>query len=188
MLAHVCTTDSLFRYYLAGDPSAGFASPDSLATLELTLRSTDREDQRSLLARLGRPLGKRSDPPALCGGLAVPYPERFDILWVVRYDDLKGLGTPDEVRDSLGLTYFRRFFKIVAFNYLLPGGASARIPTAIEALGSWAYWPARATEAQRTMNYRTGKPGPEEFVHEAVIAPDTMRYEWLGEISRSWDD
>jgi hypothetical protein len=188
MLAHVCTTDSLFRYYLTGDVSAGFASPDSLAALEVTLRSTDPDDQRSLLARLGRPLGKRSDPRALCGGLGVPHPERFDILWAVCYNDLKGFGSPDEVRDSLGLTHLRPFFKIVAFNYLLPGGVSARIPTAIEALGSWAYWPATATEAQRTMNYRTGKLGPEEFVHEAVIPPDTMRYEWVGEISGNWDD
>jgi hypothetical protein len=152
------------------------------------LRSTDPDQQRSLLGTLGRPLGKRSEPPGVPEGLSVPHPERFDILWAVRCSDLKGFGSPDEVRDSLGLTHLRPFFKIVAFNYVLPAGVSARIPTAIEALGSWAYWPAPATEAQRTMNYRTGEAGPEEFVHEAVIPPDTMRYEWVGEISGNWDD
>src|SRR3989442_8081796 len=40
-------------------------------------------------------------------------------------------------------------FSIVAFSYVLPGGASARIPTAVEALGGWAYWPARSGRVQR---------------------------------------
>jgi len=110
------------------------------------------------------------------------------MLWAVREHDLPAQLTPDDARNLLGLVRFRKGEDLVFFTYSQTVGTPPRVPTAVEALGGWAYWPARDLRKQTTMDYHKGTPGPHEFVHSADVPPDTMSIRWLGRLARDWDD
>jgi hypothetical protein len=110
------------------------------------------------------------------------------MVWAVREHDLPPHATADDARNLLGLADFRKGGDLVFFTYLLPEGASPRVPTAVEALGAWAYWPAKDLRKQTTMDYSRGTPGPREFVHSGDVPPDTMGIRWTGKLARDWDE
>lgn len=185
-VATATSVTNLCRHYFDLDVSGGLftrARYDSVAALA---KAPHVDDRRKFMALFQRPLGKRSGPPGDCGAANPPHPERFDMLWVVRERDVQR--DADEVRDSLGLIHFRRGGDLVIFVYNLPDTVRLRTPTAVEALGGWAYWAAEPGKQQRTMNYRDGTPGPREFVHSAEVDAATMEPRWVGNLARNWDD
>jgi hypothetical protein len=111
--------------------------------------------------------------------------DRLNILWAILEDELPS-GTPDEIRNVLGLTHLLRGESLVCFYYTF-GASDLRSPTAMEAMGGWAFWPARPGETQQTVDYKTGKSGPKEFVHAASVPPATMRLKLFGILECNWD-
>jgi len=183
--AHGLTAIS--RFYFEEDSGLGIASGSDVENLRSMFHRQNQRDQQKLLALFKRPLGKRAAPPDSCLSSSLPYPERFDIVWAVREKDMAGYVTADSIRDCLGLVHLRTAEELIVFTYPLPESLRAFVPTAIEALGGWAFWPVRG-QAQRTLDYRTGEQGPREFIHSAAIPPGSMRYRSTGKLSRNWDD
>jgi len=170
------------------DSGLGLISKDDLNSIAFLLQNANPVAQRKALALFQRPLGKRRGVPASCKSLPPPYNERFDMVWSLREEDLAALKTTDDVRDALGLVHFRKGEDLLFLTYMLTSRTSPRTPTAIEALGGWAYWPHRNLGEQSTMNYYKGTRGPREFVHSADVSPDTMGVRWMGRLVRNWDD
>lgn len=146
------------------------------------------QSKKKVVALFRKPLGQRDTAPGCCRSWNPPFPERFSLVWASRERDVSHALAADDLRDKLGLVHFYRGEKIVCFTYTLPAGILPLVPTCIEALGSWQYWPARPHQAQRSMDYRTGILGPREFVHAAEVDPRSMEYRWVGELGRNWDD
>ena len=187
-LASGTTVTDLCRYYFDMDSGLGLISEDDRNSIALLLQETNPAEQRKVLGLFHRPLGKRTGVPASCWSSPPPYPERFDMVWAVREHDFPTHLTPDDARDLLGLVRFRKGGDLVFLTYLLPRSTSPRVPTAVEALGGWAYWPAKDLPNQTTMDYSKGTPGPREFVHSADVPPDTMGIRWMGRLARDWED
>jgi len=187
-LASGTTVADLCRYYFDVDSGLGLISEADRESIAVSLQKTNPAEQRKVLALFQRPLGKRTGVPASCRSSPPPYPERFDMVWALREHDLPPHVTADDTRNALGLVHFRKGGDLVFFTYLLPGSTSPRVPTAVEALGGWAYWPAKDLRKQTTMDYSKGTPGPREFVHSADVPPDTMGVRWMGRLARDWDD
>lgn len=182
------TITELVRHYLGADPSGGVVAAGDYAALERLLKQKNIAEQKKLLALFKRPLGRRDSSPANCRSWGPPYLERFSLVWASREKDVPHSVAADDLRDMLGLVHFRRGEKVICFGYQLPSGTTARIPTSVEALGSWQYSPARPRQRQRSVNYQTGARGPREFVHAAEVDPGGMEYRWVGELGRNWDD
>jgi hypothetical protein len=143
----------------------------------------------SLLEGFSRALAGGRAPRKLGRAPDAPYPARWNIVWVTAKDDVALYVSLDELRDALGLTHCRDDDYVLVFSYTLASTRNLRVPTAVEALGGWAWWPASAATEQKAMNYRTGIPGPREFVHSAdEIPPGAMRIQTKGRLSRNWDD
>lgn len=185
-LSSARTLNEISRYYF--DMEDGVFSSADLDGLDKMFQTTNSAEQKKVLDLFLRPLGKRSRPPRECHSPDPPNPERLDCVWVSLRKDVLKYPKADELRDALGLVHFRTGDKIILFEYNLPDHVSAFIPTTVEALSGWAFWPGLHGQAQRTVNYRTGDRGPREFVHAADIGPDLMRFRWLGTSSRNWDD
>jgi hypothetical protein len=177
------TVLEIARYYVDGVVSA-----DDVRALSVLLRKRDRSEQRKLLSLFSRRLGERRIVPDSCRSLTLPYPERLNLVWTSPQPNVPNHLKPDEIRDILGLIYFRKGDALVSFSYSLPPGLTAMTPTCVESLGGWTFWPAKSTEEQRSMNYRTGAMGISEFVHPADVPPEDMEYLWVGELTTNWDD
>jgi hypothetical protein len=134
-----------------------------------------------------RPLGKRASPPAACG--SVPHPERFDLVWAYAWPIPPSplVLAADQLRDLLGLVTFRKGAELVEFRYPRDAAGVMGVPTAVEALGGWAFVPAGEGRPQMTYNYRTFEPGIAEFVHAAQVVPRDCRFRWIGTLTREWD-
>lgn len=186
-LATARTVKGLSRFYF--DLDEGVVSESDPDTFDRLFQETNPAEQMKVLALFRRPLGKRTSLPEDCRSSAPPHAERFDLVWAVRERDVFAYdNSADSLRDALGLVHFYAGDKVVCFNYTLPGYVSAFIPTAVEAMGGWAFLPGTRGEGQKTMNYRTGEVGCHEFVHSAEIEPDRMQYHWVGKLARNWDD
>jgi hypothetical protein len=170
------------------DSGLGLISEDDRNSIAILLQETNPAEQRKVLALFHRSLGKRTGVPDYRLSSPPPYPERLDMVWAVREHDLPPHLTADDARNLLGLVRFRKGGDLVFFTYLLPAGTSPRVPMAVEALGGWAYWPARDLRKQTTMDYCKGTPGPREFVHSGDVPPDTMGVRWMGRLARDWYD
>src|SRR5205085_10153473 len=129
--------------------------------------ATNPQEQRKLLDLFQRPLGKRVNVPLGCQPSIPPYPDRFDLVWAVVDREMPRNVSTDEIRDSLGLVHFCAGEHLVCFAYPSSERAFLLIPTCIEAMGGWAFWPPIQGDSQRTVNYHTGVGGPREFVHSA---------------------
>lgn len=131
----------------------------------------------------GRPARKPAKAPD------APYPARWNIVWITTSDEVASYISLDELRDALGLTQCREGDYVLVLSYALPSTSKTRVPTAIEGLGGWPWWPAKPGDAQRAMNYRTGVHGPREFVHAADEIPvGAARIQVKGRLARNWDD
>ncbi|HXX24952.1 MAG TPA: hypothetical protein VEO19_17570 [Terriglobia bacterium] len=187
-LASGITVTRLCRYYFDMDSGLGLITEDDRRSIAVSLQRTNPAEQRKVLALFQRPLGKRKGFPDTCRSSPPPYPERFGMVWAVREHDLPPHLTPDDARNLLGLVGFHKSEDLVFFIYQLSGGTLPRVPTAVEAMGGWAYWPAKDLRKQTTMDYSKGTSGPREFVHSADIPPETMGVRWMGRLAREWDD
>jgi hypothetical protein len=168
------------------DSGVGLISEDDRKSIALLLQQSNPTEQRKVLTLFRRPLGKRTGIPAACRSSPPPYRERFDMAWALRERDLAE--TADQARDALGLVHFRRGEDLVFITYRLAGNISPRVPTVVEAMGGWAYWPARDLGNQTSLDYHKGIRGLQEFVHSADVPPGTMRVRWMGRLMRNWDD
>ncbi len=187
-MATAMTVAALCRHYFDFDPGGGLISHEEYDSVVLLVQKTNADDQRKLTALFLQPLGKRKRVPAQCQSSRLPYPGRFDMVWALRERDIPGHANPDEIRDTLGLVHFRAGEDVTLFTYTLEEQCTLRVPTVVEAMGQWAFWPAARAEQQRTLNYRDGRAGPREFVHSAEINPRSMRPRWVGRLARNWDD
>src|SRR5438132_3912249 len=88
-----------------------------------------------------------------------PLPERFDVVWAAREADVLMYHDGDLLRDVLGLVHFYKGEEIVLFSYASPRRGFVHVPTVVEAMGGWAFWPAPPRQPQTTINYRTGHRG-----------------------------
>ena len=179
----VRTVSQIARHYVDGIVSA-----NDVKALGLLFKNTDRTDQKKLLALFSTPLGQRRRLPDCCRGMTIPYTERLNLVWAFRQTEVPNDMGPDELRDVLGLVHFRRGETLVGFSYRLRQGTPIMVPTCIEAMGGWAFWPAQRDDEQLAVNYRTGARGPAEVVHPAIVPPRTMKYRWEGDLTRNWDD
>lgn len=187
-MATATTVTTMCRHYFDLDPGGGLISGRDYDNIVLLLQKTNPDDHRKLMGSFLQPLGKRKGVPAPCQSSRLPYPDRFDIVRALREDDVPAHATPDEIRDILGLVHFRAAQDVTFFIYRLEDNLTLHVPTVIEALGGWAFWPAAKPEKQKTRNYRDGRVGPREFVHSAEIPPPSMRPRWVGTLTRNWDD
>lgn len=184
-LATCRSTLDILRYHLSDDPAGVVARPETLAALEHTYRLTDEADQRCAMALWVRPLGKRAAPPPTCGTL--PHPERFDLVWAFPWQAPYNKKSADLFRDLLGQVTFPRGAQLVAFHYPRAAAGAVALPTVVEALGGWAFVPAKPGKPQMTYNYCTGRPGAAEFVHVARAPPEECRFTWFGSLTREWN-
>jgi hypothetical protein len=143
----------------------------------------------SLLLEFSRALAEGRVPRKAGKAPDAPYPARWSIVWVAIKDEVDSYISLDELRDALGLTHCRENDYVLVFSYTLGSTRNARVPTAIEGLGGWAWWPASPGNEQRAINYRTGEIGPREFVHSADEIPaGATRIQIKGRLLRNWDD
>jgi hypothetical protein len=187
-LASGITVTELCRYYFEMDSGLGPITEDDRRNIAVLLQKTSPAEQRKVLALFQRPLGKRKGVPDSCRSSPPPYIERFDMVWAMREHDLPAHLTPDDARSLLGLVRFRKGEDLVFFTDPQTVGTPPRVPTAVEALGGWAYWPAKDLRKQATMDYSKGTPGLREFVHSAEVPPETMGVRWMGRLAHDWDD
>ena len=187
-LTSVATVTALSRYSFEDDPGAGGISPSAYDSIVTWFRQTNPGEQKKVLALFKRPLGKRKGVPDSWHDYDPPYTDRLSIVWTCKEADVVKHSDPDELRNTLGLVHMRAGDDLVAFSYPLPKDTPALIPTSVEALGGWAFWPAPKGAEQRTMDYNAGNLGPREYVHPAEVVPTTMRYRLVGTLSQNWDD
>lgn len=187
-LTTVRTVGELCRYSFDEDPGAAGISPAIYNSILALFRQTNPAEQRKVQALFKRPLGRRKSIPESCRACDPPYVDRLSIVWASGEEEVRKYSDADALRNALGLVRFQAGNDLVAFSYVLPEDTRALIPTSVEAMGGWAFWPARGGAEQRTMDYNTGSRGPREYIHPAEVAPAAMHYRSLGSSKRNWDD
>jgi hypothetical protein len=172
MLTSVATVTALSRYNFGDDPGAGGISPSAYDSILTWFRQTNPGEQRKVLALFNRPLGKRKGIPDSWQDYDPPHTDRLSLVWACRETDVSNYSNPDELRNTLGLVHMRAGDDLVAFSYLLPKDTPALVPTSVEAMGGWAFWPAEKGAEQHTIDYNRGDAGPREYVHPAEVVPN----------------